>query len=155
MTEEQQLKLQAFLDGELPEEQAREVASWIARDSGATALVNELRNTRKALKESQPQVRVPEAREFYWSKIEREIQRLDPEPRRVPTVSWAHWLRRALAAGTAGAALVLALWIGLKVSPGEAAVVDAEMTATDSGVFTYRDYPNRTTLVWVSYPAER
>ena len=31
MTEEQQLKLQAFLDGELPESDRREVAAWLAR----------------------------------------------------------------------------------------------------------------------------
>lgn len=153
MTEEQQLKLQAFLDGELPESEAREVASWIARDAEATALANELRHTRKALKESQPVMRVPESREFYWSKIQREIERLEPSPQPKQTIRFVVWLRRLLAAGAAVAALVLTVWIsGPK---DEVMAVDAEMTVTDAGTFTYRDYANRTTLVWVSYPAER
>ena len=40
-----QLKLQAFLDGELPEAEASEVAKWLARDREAAALLEELRNT--------------------------------------------------------------------------------------------------------------
>jgi len=32
---EQQLKLQAYLDGELPEAEARAVAEWLSRDEGA------------------------------------------------------------------------------------------------------------------------
>ena len=44
-----QLKLQAFLDGELPEAEANEVANWLARDREAVALLAELRNTRKAM----------------------------------------------------------------------------------------------------------
>ena len=43
MNEEQQLKLQAFVDGELPEAEARGVAAELARNSEATALLNELR----------------------------------------------------------------------------------------------------------------
>ena len=78
MTEEQQLKLQAFLDGELPDPEAHEVAAWLARDADATALLGELRNTQKALVDFEPELKVPESREFYWSKIEREIHRLEP-----------------------------------------------------------------------------
>ena len=44
-----QLKLQALLDGELPEAEASEVANWLARDREAAALLEELRNTREAL----------------------------------------------------------------------------------------------------------
>ena len=49
MTEEQQLKLQAFVDGELPEADAREVAAHVARDAEAADLLAELRHTRQAL----------------------------------------------------------------------------------------------------------
>jgi anti-sigma factor RsiW len=35
---EKLLKIQAFLDGELPEAEAREVAAWVAADAEATAL---------------------------------------------------------------------------------------------------------------------
>ena len=82
-----QLKLQAFLDGELPEAEASEVANWLARDREAAALLEELRNTRSALAGFEAEVRLPESREFFWSKIEREIQRLEtpaPKPAPVP-----------------------------------------------------------------------
>ena len=44
-----QLKLQALLDGELPEGEASAVAQWVAQDREAEALLEELRNTRGAL----------------------------------------------------------------------------------------------------------
>ena len=95
MSEEQQLKLQAFLDGELSENDSREVAAWLARDADATALVGELRNTRQALAGFEPALKVPESREFYWSKIQREIQHREPETVPAPgrSVSWfrARW----------------------------------------------------------------
>src|SRR6267378_6728212 len=73
-----QLKLQAYLDGELPEAEAREVANWLARDREAAALHTELRNTRQALVGFEVGVELPESREFFWSKIRREIHRLEP-----------------------------------------------------------------------------
>jgi len=70
-----QLKLQALLDGELPEAEASEVAKWLARDREAAALLEELRHTGAALKGAEMGVRLPESREFFWSKVQREIQR--------------------------------------------------------------------------------
>ena len=49
MDYDKQLKLQAFLDEELSESEAREVASWLAQDQEATLLLAEMRNTRQAL----------------------------------------------------------------------------------------------------------
>ena len=58
------------------------MANWLARDREAAALLEELRNTRAALAGFEAEVRLPESREFFWSKIEREIQRLEaPAPR--------------------------------------------------------------------------
>src|ERR1700761_7589383 len=100
MTEEQQLKLQAFLDGELPEKDTREVAAWLAGDADATALLGELRNTRKALADYEPALKVPESREFYWSKIKREIERSTPveAPAKGPSL-FASWRRILLPLG--------------------------------------------------------
>src|SRR6516225_9527498 len=98
MTDEQQLTLQAFLDCELSDKDAREVAAWVAGDADATALLGELRNTRRALANFEPALKVPESREFYWSKIQREIQRREPEPAPAParSVSLLALLRRVL-----------------------------------------------------------
>jgi anti-sigma factor RsiW len=157
MTEEQQLKLQAFIDGELPADEAREVSAWLAQDSEATALSRELRNTRQAFKSSEVAMRVPESREFYWSKIQREIERLEPQPAPARQTSWLQIFRRfVVSAGAVAAVALVGLiagrqsgWLGISVTPA------AEMTVADSGAFTYQDYANGTTLVWVSYPAER
>src|SRR4051812_3107727 len=77
MNEEQQLKLQAFLDGELPERDAREITAWLQRDAAAAALFAELKATRQALAAAETPVALPESREFYWSKIARDLQALE------------------------------------------------------------------------------
>src|SRR4051794_25606320 len=114
MDSEDQLKVQAFLDGELPEKEAREVASRLAQDAEATALLNELRNTRKAIKESEPRLQLPESREFYWSKIQRDIERQAPASaaRERPSV---HSLWRRILIPLSGLALVLlAVAVGIQ-----------------------------------------
>ena len=157
MTEEQQLKLQAFLDGELPEREAREILSWTQRDREATALLAELRNTRQAMVKSEPHFSVPETREFYWSKIAREIQRLDPQEVAVLKASiFAAWRRFLLPASTV-AALAIAGWFAHFNSPKPAVgdLVDAdspvvETTLANADATTYRDAGEGTTLVWFS-----
>lgn len=156
MNEEQQLKLQAFLDGELPEAEARDVIALIARDEEAKALHAELKNTRKALKSSDVKLQLPESREFFWSKIEREIQRLEPVKPMVPTVSLFERLRRLLMPMGAMAALVLVgLFTYNQLGLGglsHSTETDLAMAGTDG--FTYRDYSAGMTLVWLPFPAE-
>jgi anti-sigma factor RsiW len=152
MNEEQQLKLQAFLDGELSEDEARTTAAWVARDAEATALLGELRNTRKALADFEPGVKLPESREFYWSKIEREIQRLEPAPQPVRRPSLASWLGRLLVPAGAIAALIIVGLVAIR-PPGANPSTDASLA--DAGAFTYRDQAAGLTVVWLSYPAEK
>jgi anti-sigma factor RsiW len=155
MNEEQQLKLQAFLDGELPEKDTREVASWLARDADATALHTELRNTRQALKGFEPELKVPESREFYWSKIKREIERSAPAPA-PERISLFTSLRRFLLPLGAVAVFALAAVITLHQFGGSAAhPVQVNAILADAGAFTYRDESQGMTVVWLSYPAEK
>src|SRR5260370_38312502 len=94
MDNESQLKLQAFLDGELPKAEAAEVANWLARDQEAALLLAELRHTRQALAGFGSTIRLPESREFFWSKIEREIRRQEqPAPLAKPAPKGSFWLR--------------------------------------------------------------
>lgn len=157
MTEEQQLKLQAFLDGELPEADTREVASWLARDSEAADLLGELRNTRSTLRDIQPELKLPETREFYWSKIQREIQR--PEPLQTPAnpASLFTLLRRFLVPLTTVAVLAI---VGVFTfqqlgSRGETHPAQVSAMLADVGAFTYRDQAQGMTVIWLSYPAEK
>jgi anti-sigma factor RsiW len=156
MNAEQQLKLQAFVDGELPETEARDIAAWVARDADATALVKELRNTRHALSTFEPDLKLPESREFFWSKIEREIRRFEPAPEPAESVSLFTLLRRILVpAGALAAVVIVGLITFQQFNTGTAVrAVEVEVAMADSDATTYRDESEGTTLVWLSYPAE-
>jgi anti-sigma factor RsiW len=150
---EKQLKLQAYLDGELSETDRRTVESLLAHDAEAAALTAELRHTLAALAAGESERTLPESREFYWSKIERGIrlaERRDPTPERP---SWlATWRRLLVPLGTVATVTVAGL---LAVSQfGSTGSQESEMALTDSDAFTYRDYAGGMTLVWLSYPAE-
>jgi anti-sigma factor RsiW len=154
MNQDFQLKLQAYLDGELSEHETREVEAALADDADARALLTELRNTAGALANFGADLKLPESREFFWSKIQREIQRqgiaASGHPTPVPL-----WRRFLIPAG-AFAALVLVGLIGLKSfgPPNNAGSVAVETVLTDSGAMTYRDEAEGMTVVWLSYPAE-
>src|SRR5689334_16490428 len=108
MDYDSQLKLQAYFDGELPEAEAREVAAWLARDADAVGLLAELRYTRQAARNFESDIKLPETREFYWSKIRREIGRLEQtEPVARDAAPVIAWWRRFLVPAGAFAALVL------------------------------------------------
>ena len=151
-----QLKLQALLDGELPEAEASEVTQWLARDPEAAALLGELRNTREAMAGSEAARQLPESREFFWSKVQREIQRLEPPAAKPASAPLSALLRRFLVPASAIALLVVAgVVLTRPIMPGHRTPAGAIETAlADSGAFTYRDYSAGTTLVWLSYPAD-
>lgn len=155
MEYQDQLKLQSYLDGELPEAEAREVAHWVAQDQDAVALLTELRQTRKALAGIEEGIKLPESREFYWSKIQREIERQEaPAPQPSTAVPFMVRLRRLLmpAAGLAVIGL-LAMVVTREAGTGSSDS-SAETALEDSGAFTYHDYSAGATLVWLSYPAD-
>ncbi len=151
-----QLKLQAFLDGELPEAEAGEVSSSLKQDRKAAALLEELRNTRRALAGFEAETKLPESREFFWSKIRREIQRQERAASRPAPAPLMALLRRFVVSASAVALVVIA---GLLLTrpPGPAGTAsgpEVETALADAGAFTYRDYDAGTTLVWLSYPAD-
>jgi anti-sigma factor RsiW len=151
-----QLKLQAFLDGELPEAEASKVAKWVAGDHDAAALLEELRNTRKALAGFETELQLPESREFFWSKVERELQRLEPPASRINQMPLAALWRRFLVPASALAVVFVAgVVLTRPTGPsGRTTAAEIETALADSGAFTYRDYSAGTTLVWLSYAAD-
>jgi anti-sigma factor RsiW len=82
------LKYQAFVDGELSDREARQLELTLQQDPEAKAVVAELRATKALLRENEPEMAVPESREFYWGKIQREIQRLEAEPATDAVSGW-------------------------------------------------------------------
>jgi anti-sigma-K factor RskA len=150
MDSELQLKVQAYLDGELPLGEARQIEDRLGRDAQAQSLLAELKMTTSLLAGLDQDLKLPESREFFWSKIERDIQRHSrPIPPPASAWPWAFWRRWLASAGALAAILLVGL---LAVRGPRGPLVEA--TLTDSGAFTYRDYSARTTLVWFSYPAD-
>jgi anti-sigma factor RsiW len=149
------LKLQALLDGELPEVEASKVAQWLARDPEAAALSEELRNTRTALAGLETGIQLPESREFFWSKVQRDIQRLETPAAKPASVPLSALLRRFLVPASAIAMVVIAGVMLTRPGPsGLTPAAEIETALADSGAFTYRDYSAGATLVWLSYPAD-
>lgn len=153
MTRETQLKLQAWLDGELPRTDVREVRRLVERDPQAAALVRELKLTRQWLAAGEVLHPVPETREFYWSQIAR---RLPPRqtPQLEPVLSvrtWRHWL--AWLTPATALAVLLAWWLVPRLAPPQSAAVrptEIETPAEELGTFTYRSETERMTVVWVN-----
>ena len=146
-----QLKVQTYLDGELPASEARDVANFLARDQEAVALLAELRNTRQALVGTEIGVTLPESREFFWSKIQRDILSQERgQPAKRPVSFFTGWRRFLIPLG-AVSALCLAALITLSGGSGVSLV---ETAVADPNAFTYHDFSTDTTLVWFSYPAE-
>jgi len=156
MKQELQLKLQAYLDGELPDGEARPVAGLLAQDAEARALLAELKNTRAALAGFEADIKLPESREFYWSKIEREIERQSAmiEPERKFASPFASF-RRILAPVCAIAILVIVGLVAIRqVDFSDRRGLEVKAEFVDGGALTYRDHTQGLTLVWLPYPAE-
>ena len=116
----------------------------------------ELRSTRQAVKGSERLMALPESREFFWSKVKREIERQEPAPVLEEKTSWMTAWRRLLIPASAIAVLAIAALISIGPidfnRPGS--VPEIETSYGDTGAFSYRDEAAQATLVWLSYPAD-
>lgn len=150
MNEDLQFKLQAYLDGELSSGEARAVRDLLATDAAARDLLVELTHTRDVVVAHEAAIKLPESREFYWSKIQREISRETKPAAVVPKFSLFAWLHRALVPAGATAAVAIAIMLSLPQANG---VGDVTNTSSDTATFTYHNYATGTTLVWLDYGA--
>lgn len=148
---EEQLKLQAFLDGELSGAEAREVGELLARDADAEALLAEMRWTNAAVAASGEAVTVPETREFYWSKIAREIQRQEQpqaEARWSPAV-WMRWLMPV--SGLAAVAIL----VSVSTRTDSGAVNETENALEDTSVYTFQSQAEKMNVIWIQSEANQ
>lgn len=150
---EQQLEVQAYLDGELSARAARRVAQWLAQDPEAQALAGELRMTKSALAGNEPEVAVPESREFYWSKIQRAIEAAERVQAPVH-FSWRGlplWRRVLLpASGLALVALLAALLFHSPLRNGEFYLTEVENLSEHFTSHAFRSHRDHVLLVWIS-----
>lgn len=153
MKPEFKLKLQSYLDRELSEREARDVEAVLSRDREAQALLSELQTTTAFLRGNEPQAIVPETREFYWSKINRAIERAEPEPAQPWLAIWFS-LRRIIAP-VAGLALVLFLGIAsfqFNSGPGSdplAHLAEVESLSEHVSSFSFRSQAENMFVVWL------
>ncbi len=163
MDEDWKLKAQAWLDGELPAQEAQRVQDRVGKDAEAQALLKELEGANTFLDAFERELRVPESREFYWSRIQRAIHA--GEPVAPATTLWlTRWWKLVLpVAATTALVLVFAL---SRSGPGHpsrpaaqstlaAQAQPAQCTIADPAALTYEDYNAGATLVWFSYPPEK
>jgi anti-sigma factor RsiW len=150
MDYEAQLKLQSYLDGELPEAEAREVANLLARDKDAAALFAELRNTRQVMKGFEAGVQLPESREFFWSKIERQIRAAEaPAPALDEIPLLARLRRLLLPLSSVGAVAAVVALLLFRPSSAEGTMFgEMELASKDMGALTYRSQSEGITMVW-------
>ena len=146
--EKLELELQAWLDGELSAPKARRTDPKIVGDEEASRLITEMQAIKSALAGNETARTVPETRAFYWSKIERQIQRQTPGPRAVQAprqAVWRRWLE-PLAGFAALACLLL-----LAVKPHAPPTFD-EISSTGQGMeaVTFHDQSGGMTVVWLT-----
>jgi anti-sigma factor RsiW len=148
---ETKLKLQAYVDNELSDREARDIAARIERDAEARTLCAELTKLRTLVAAHELEVRVPESREFYWSKIQREIVRSAAQEARSSPVQQAWWTR--LLAPAAGLAVLLVTAL-VFIRPHTAAsrlsfLHEIESPLEDTGTISFHSQSAGMTVVWV------
>jgi anti-sigma factor RsiW len=155
MNVEQQLKLQAWVDGELPEAEARQVEMLAERDAEARALAGELRMTKQFLAGNEAAMKLPESGDFYWSKIRREIGQLEKPATDPRGDSWVFAWRRLLAplSGVALIAFLSVLSLNLfhraEIDDSARYLVEVENLSDDIGSISYRSQSENMFVVYL------
>ncbi len=158
MNEELQLKIQAWVDGELSGWQSRSIAKLVERDADAKALATELRQTKAAVSGNEMTVALPELREFYWNKIRLQIEREEAAgTKRVsPAPTWDPLaIFRRVALPLAGVAVACAVAM-LSVNQFSAPAADEVTTTSDEmSALTFHDQSAGMTVVWLQDNTEQ
>lgn len=157
MNLEQQLKLQSWLDGELSPAEAREVEAWLEQDAAAQALHGELSRTKAALHGNEPEHKLPESRDFHWSKIKgaivREARAIERAP--APQISVLGWIKRILVPAAGLAVVATMVFVSSSRTPGLLPLAAAsdmdeiETASSDMGAYTFRSEAEGMTVVWL------
>ncbi len=145
------LKLQAYVDGELPDREARAMAESLKRDERQRALHDGLRSIKSLLREHEPEHAVPETREFYWLQIRRGIA-VEPV-RRATAAGWlSGWLRWLVPVGATALLCVYWLWPTEGRSGSTAGLLvghEIETPLVETTSFAFRSESAAMTVVWV------
>ena len=149
MNESEQLKLQAYLDGELTGRERDEVAKLLDAREDARELLAELQHTRAAVRGNEPERKVDCTREFYWSRIEREMDATSQDAEPAVGVGLFQWLRGHVrsVAGAGVALAVLALTFTVFMQRASVTESDWEVLHPETVMVSLRDYQAGITVV--------
>lgn len=149
MIEPNLIKMQALLDGELPEKEACDVKTWLSTDAEAQALYEELARTKSLLHGNEPVPPFPCEPDFYWSQIQRQIA-VD-HPRAEAARPWfSRWWKLLV---PASAMALFALIVSLQ-HPNTRSMVslngmEIQTEIPDANVMTYRSEKQGISVVWI------
>ncbi len=131
MKTEMLLKIQSWVDGCLPAGESAEMERFVAANPDAQAVVGELRMTKLAFAGNEPTLTMPESREFFWSKVQREIARQEAAGVATESAGFfaAGWCRKLLVPVTsfAGLALVAALVVVATRTPDGSDQIESQL----------------------------
>lgn len=156
MNWEKQLELQAWVDGELSPADARRVAMLVESDATARTLAEELRMTKAFVSANEPEIKLADTREFYWSQIRRQIESSEAATATAAAFSW-QLLWRRIATPVSGLALVAVLALGsfnllrqpgLEALPGSS-LVEVEDLSEDINSISYHSQSENMFVVYV------
>ena len=116
MKNEDKLRIQAWMDGELAPKEAAQIATLIEQNPEALALSEELRVVENALHLGEKPAILDDSRDFYWSQIEHQINAEEPLPLpesyAMPVLASGNLLRWMVPVGSLGAIVVLMINFG-------------------------------------------
>jgi len=156
MNQDLQLQLQSHLDAELSPTEARRIEELLVQDIQAKAIYDELNATRQALRGGELELKLPESRDFYWSKIAREIakeERAASPSRPAFRIPWARWLIPSAGFALLVGAVVVSSRIGSPARMDLAALsseaTEVETPLEESSLIAFRSEAEGLSVVWV------
>jgi anti-sigma factor RsiW len=152
---ETELRLQAYLDGEVSSVEVGEISRLLDGDAEARALYEELKATKTLLIGNDVELKLPESREFYWSTIRREIERAEHvQSTNVSEAVASPWWMRFVAPACVLAAFGVFVAVSLKSPETSAPLlafdgheIDTPLEETSS--FSFGSETAGMTVVWV------
>ena len=150
MNQDLELKMQAWLDGELPPSEATLLSQALASNVEAQQLLSELKAVKTAMASNELEVKVPETREFYWSQIHRRIAHEEARQAVAPArksfiLRWRKVLF-PLAGVVAALAVVL---VTNKPNVPNYDLVQTTYTSSEIESMTFQDHASGMTVVWL------
>ncbi len=148
MKHDEALLLQAWMDGQLTGAEAA-AAETLARTPEGAHLLAGLRHAREHARTGAGEWPLPESREFFWSKVRRDIEALDraPAPAPAPRPGWLRWLVPA------GAAALAVFFVARQpVAPAPAGLAGQRLEAPldDMRAMVFHSQSDGVTVVWVA-----